>query len=252
MNRFLHSTLLTFALCLAAAKAYAADDIRLYAKPIIADISQRKIDIHAQFNGTEILLYGARNEPGDIIAVVTGPYVDVMLSRKDNIAGMWMQVERKRYNNLPIYYAVASTKPLDKILPEKTLDVLGISYPKPELVHQDKGAYTMRRALLNKLKARGWLSTKPTKIHYFGETLFRTQLAFPSNMPRGTYTVDVFLVYNGRVVAAQSTPLKAVKTGIDFWLYDTSRHRPWLYGLSAALLSLLGGWLGSRIVGRRR
>ncbi len=228
------------------------EELRLYAKPMVADISHRRIDIHAQFSGAELLLYGARNAPGEMIAVITGPKVDVALSRKDKIAGMWMQVERTRYKKVPIYYRIASTAPLDEILPQPSQQRLQMTYPLPPLAHANAGEERMREAFLQKLRDKQWLSETPSKIEYFGETLFRASLSFPGNMPRGTYLVEVFLVQDGRIIAAQTMPLKAVKTGLDYVLYDYSRHRPWLYGIFAALISLIGGWLGNRLMRRGR
>lgn len=218
-----------------------------YTKPIIADISQDIIEIHAQFDGEQVLLYGARNAPGDIIAVVTGPYAKAKLSRKDKIVGIWMQVERAKFKNIPLYFALASTRNVEKILPPETLDQLGISYP-----HMGGNQNpVMVQALTEKLTDRGWLNLDAVPIQYFGETLFLARLNFPSSLPRGNYTVDVFLVDRGDIIAVQSIPLSAVKTGVDFWLYDTARHHAWWYGLGAALLSLTGGWLGNRLVRRR-
>lgn len=233
-----------------SAQAMPNDDIRFYAKPMVADISQNTIHIHAQFDGASLLLYGARNEPGDIVAVVTGPLVDVQLSRKDNIAGMWMQVERTHYSQVPVFFSVAATRPLENILDEPTLATLGLRYPDLDRFVVRGGNTAMNDALKTKLAERHWINNTLTPIQYFGETLFRTHLDFPNNMPRGDYTVDVFLVHAGRVIAMQTIPLHAQKTGLDFWLYDASRSQPWLYGICAALFSLLGGWLGNRLVRR--
>lgn len=233
-----------------AAYAQPSEDIRFYAKPMVADISQSTIQIHAQFDGADLLLYGARNEPGDIIAVVTGPYADVQLSRKDNIAGMWMQVERTNYTAVPLYYAVAATRDLHDILPLSQLKALGIAYPDLQRYVTRGNNAVMNIALKEQLTEHHWIQEAVQPIQYFGETLFRTHLIFPSNMPRGDYTVDVFLVKGERVIAMQTIPLHAEKTGLDFWLYDTSRNQPWLYGFCAALLSLVGGWLGNRLIRR--
>lgn len=232
------------------ATARDSDDLRFYSKPMVADISQSTIQIHAQFNGADLLLYGARNEPGDIIAVVTGPYAEIQLSRKDNIAGMWMQVERSNYKNIPLYYAVAATRDLHDILPIQQLKALGITYPDPARYARRGSNENMNHALKQQLTLHRWVHEAVIPIQYFGETLFRTHLTFPSNMPRGDYTVDVFLVKGEQVIAMQTIPLHAEKTGLDFWLYDTSHNQPWLYGLCAALLSLAGGWLGNRLIRR--
>jgi uncharacterized protein (TIGR02186 family) len=220
---------------------------RLYSKPVIADISQNKIEIHSQFNGETILLYGARNAPGEIIAVVSGPNANAIIGRKDNIAGMWMQVERKRFKAIPLYFAIAATRDPASILLPQTMVQLSMKYPDIAL---DDGLI-MANALKDKLRERGWLNEKPAPISYFGDTLFRAHLKFPNSLPKGHYTIDVFLIDAGRISALQSIPLEVVKVGLDSWLSDAAHHHPWWYGLGAAMLSLSGGWLGTRLVKRR-
>jgi uncharacterized protein (TIGR02186 family) len=73
--------------------------------------------------------------------------------------------------------------------------------------------------------------------------LFRTRIYFPSNVPTGTYTVEVFLVRDGNVVSAQSTPLVISKIGFGAELFDFAHRHPALYGILAVLVALAAGWL---------
>ena len=52
------------------------------ANPIISGISSNEINIDTQFNGTKILLFGAKRDAGDIIIAVRGPKKDFIVTKK--------------------------------------------------------------------------------------------------------------------------------------------------------------------------
>jgi uncharacterized protein (TIGR02186 family) len=128
MNRHFRTLWLPFAL-LIPWMAQAEEAPINFNLPLIADISNHAIEIHASFSGTELLLYGARNTAGDLIILVRGPAADVRLRRKEKIAGMWMNVESRRFSALPLYYALASTAPVDTVLSATERRHLGIGAP---------------------------------------------------------------------------------------------------------------------------
>ena len=55
---------------------------KVYSAPIISGISKNEIKIDSKFTGEKILLFGAKNEPGNIIAVVRGPKHNFLLNKK--------------------------------------------------------------------------------------------------------------------------------------------------------------------------
>src|SRR5580698_5947823 len=59
------------------------------AAPLVADLSNYRIDIDSGFNGTRIFLFGARNDNGDIAVVIRGPQKDYIVRKKKEIAGLW-------------------------------------------------------------------------------------------------------------------------------------------------------------------
>ena len=72
----------------------------------------------------------------------------------------------------------------------------------------------------------------------------------PASVPRGTYTVDVYLFRDGTVLSAHSTPLYIDQTGLERRLYNFAHGSPLSYGLSTVLMAMLLGWLSS-VVFRR-
>ncbi len=239
------------ALMLFAAPAHATVEVQpealTLAGPMVADISQSSIQIHSSFNGTDLLVFGARNARGELVIAVRGPSNDVRLRQKERIAGMWMNVDQMRYNQLPMFYAIASTRPLKKIAPNYTLHQLGLGEQATVSQSNPQATAAFNTALRETQERKQRWQEPFGRITYFGESLFKARLHLPSTMPRGNYSVEVYLFDEGKPIAFQTIPLKAFKTGMDATIYDEAQRHPWLYGIAAILMALSGGWLAHRL-----
>ena len=76
----------------------------------------------------------------------------------------------------------------------------------------------------------GLFSVAPGAVSFLGDTLFRTRIVFPANVPPGDYQVQVLQFEDGEVTGAQTSTLEISKMGIEADLYDFSLARPALYG----------------------
>lgn len=217
------------------------------AGPMVADISQSRIQIHSSFNGAQLLVFGARNAGGDLVIAVRGPQSNVTMRRKERIAGMWMHVEQHKYPNLPLFYALASTRPLKDIAPRYVLTQLGLGEKQIIGLSNAASNITFDRALEQHLTTTNHWQEPFARITYFGESLFKARLDLPDTLPRGAYSIEVYLFKDGKPIAFQTIPVVAYKTGIDARIFDEAQHRPWIYGLTAVLMALAGGWLAHRL-----
>ena len=95
-------------------------------------------------------------------------------------------------------------------------------------------AYMNREALEHSLDSG--------RVTFLGNRLFRAGIHLPANVPTGTYQVKVFLLQDGRVVSAQTTPLQVSKVGAEAAVYDFAYRNSALYGLIAILVALMAGW----------
>ena len=221
---------------------------------LVADLSEHLIAITTGFVGTDVLLFGAIDGPGDVVVVVRGPPRAEIVRRKGRIAGIWVNERDMIFSGVPSFYVVASAKPLDQILSTVTRvrHEIGFDYLQfaPARAEPAEAAAEFRRALIRN-KQRDELYLEETgKVNFLGARLFRTRIYFPSNVPTGTYTVDVFLVRDGNVVSAQSTPLIVGKIGFGAELFDFAHRRPMLYGILAVLIALAAGWLAGALFRR--
>ncbi len=219
--------------------------------PLVADLSQDTVEIHSSFNGAQLLVFGARNQPGDLVIAIRGPAGDTMLRRKQRIAGMWMQVEQEKYPHLPLFYAYASTRPLEQLAPARTLQALGLGGPA---VVQQSNAHSRQLfddALIAYFERYHLWQLPFSQITFFGESLFKAKINLPDRLPRGQFTVEVYLFDHGTLAGFQTIPLHTYKTGFDARIYDLSQRRPLLFGLLAIAMALSGGWLAHRLFNRR-
>ncbi len=217
------------------------------AQALIADLSSHLIAITTGFTGTEVLLFGALEEAGDVVVIVRGPVSDAAVRRKDRIAGVWMNSGRLDFTDVPSYYAVAASRPLAEIGDPALLarhgiglDFLRLASAEPA---SEAAAQPFRSALVRIKQRENLYSDAVGRVTFLGQRLFRTAVAFPANVPVGSYLVEVLLVREGEVVSAQTTPLIISKIGLGADIYDFAHNQAALHGVVAILLALVAGWI---------
>ncbi len=216
------------------------------AQALVADLSSHLIAITAGFAGTELLLFGATEGEGDVVVLVRGPDSEVAVRRKTRVAGIWLNTETLGFANVPSYYRVASSKPLDEIVTPalRQRHQIGSNFLRlaPSRDADAIALAAFRAGLVRNKEKLGLYDPEPGRVTFLGPRLFRTRIVFPASVPTGAYTVEVLLVQNGQVIAAQSTPMFVSKIGIGAEIYDFAHvHAAW-YGLIAILIAVFAGW----------
>ena len=220
------------------------------AKGIVADVDDHLVEITTDFAGQDILVFGAIDGPGDVILVMRGPAGRVAVHQKDRFVGIWVNAESIEFDDVPSLYGVASSRPLFEILPNEVLDRYQLGVGRLRFETPDEEVYgvgSFRIALVQQKRKQGLYADRVGRVTFIGETLFRANLHLPSNVPTGTFLIDVYLVRDGRIVDAQNMPLVISKVGFgaDLYKYANSRliAQRFGYGVAAVLVSLLTGWL---------
>ena len=216
---------------------------------MLADLSSHIIAIGGGFTGNSVVLFGSTDGPGDIIAVVRGPERDVTVWRKGKIAGIWVNAHSVTFNNVPVFYAVVASRPLDQLIQPSVaaLYKIGAAHLKyeTESLASSERARLFTDALIEQQRKAGLFVTDTGKVAFLGERLFRATLSFPQNVPTGTYLVQVFLIRDGDVVSGQTTPLVVSKVGIDAAISEFAIRESAAYGAIAIAVALAAGWLAS-------
>jgi uncharacterized protein (TIGR02186 family) len=227
------------------------------AQALVADLSDHFIAITTGFIGADVLLFGAIEGDGDVIVVLRGPSGREIVRRKSRVAGIFVNDKDMAFTGVPTFYSVSSNRPLGEILSpnvrmrhEIGFDTLRLAPERTSDAADLPLADAFRQALIRNKQRADLYVEDPGKVVFLGARLFRTRVYFPSNLPTGSYTADVYLVREGAVVSAQSTPLVVSKVGFGAELYDFAYNWPMAYGLLAVLLALFAGWMAALVFRR--
>ena len=239
--------LLLLAFC---APAMAAEDI-------VAGLSQDQIEINSSYTGTDIVVFGTIERPAvargrDIVVVVRGPDTQITVRRRDRLAGVWVNRDSAKFQGMPAFYFLASTRKLASIASPDVLSRygLGAAYLQPAalITHHDPAPF--RQAAIRQLEAQGLYAEAPGSIDFHSENLFKTVVPIPAAVARGQYTVEVYLFRDGDVVSVQSTPFFIDQIGLERRLYNLAHNNALAYGLFAVFMALLFGWSASVLMRR--
>ena len=228
------------------------------AQPLVADLSDHLVSITTGFTGTKVLLFGAIEGEGEVVVVVHGPVQTVTVRRKERFAGIWLNMGELTFDHVPAFYQFMATKPPGDWLPERLRKRhnIGVEYLSLALENagvsdaEPPGADEYRKALVRNKLRLGHYAGETGKVSMLSSRLFRTDIAFPTNVPTGIYTVEVFLVRDGTVVSAESTPLYVSKIGVGAEIYGFAYDYSLLYGIAAVLFAVLAG-LGANAIFRK-
>jgi len=220
--------------------------------PLIADLSEHQIQITTGFVGTDVLLFGTVEPDSNVVVVVRGPEEQTTVWRKARFAGIWVNDQRVVFERVPSFYAVRSNAPLDAIASNVTRARHGMGAEFLRLRAEDESisaqdVNVFRSALIRNKQREGLFASGGDNITFLGGQLFRTRLHFPANVPTGFYDVEVFMLKDGHVIHAQTTPLIVRKAGLGADVFFFAHNYSALYGIIAVLLAVAAGVLAAFI-----
>ncbi|MFN7004246.1 MAG: TIGR02186 family protein [Roseinatronobacter sp.] len=231
----------------------------LRAEEAIVGLSQNRVSLTVNFEGSEILIYGAvRRETMidedtrlDVIVSIEGPPQAAIVWRKARRAGIWVNTDRQDIRAAPSFYAVATTGPLREILsPDDDLTYristrLAIFEARGSADPMERATFT--EALIRVREAEGLYQSHDGAIDLQRDTLFSTRLTLPKNIVEGRYTARIFLLRDGWVVDEVETYINVQKAVLERWLTNLAYEQPFLYGLLALFLAVFFGWGASAL-----
>ncbi|MGB5559106.1 MAG: TIGR02186 family protein [Paracoccaceae bacterium] len=229
------------------------------AEEVVAGLSQNRVAITANFDGSEILIFGAvkRDEPPpgtgplQVIITVAGPSQPVMVRRKDKRFGIWINADAVEVDAAPSFYAVATSGPLNEIL--KNIDDLRYKISIPRAIRSVGAPMTIKNsrafteALIRIRIEKGLYQLDMNTVEVAQETLFNTSIALPSNLTEGAYTARIFLTRSGNVVAVHSAEIDVQKVGLERWLFNLAHELPLAYGILTLVIAISAGWGASAV-----
>lgn len=230
---------------------------------LVPDVSQREVEIRYSFTGAELLLFGAIVYPGgqqpergtEVAVIVKGPTQPIVVREKQQVAGIWMNVERVRLRSAPSFYAVASSRPLSQLVDERTAAIYELGVGNLQLSPGGGAdAETLQRferGFIDLRRRQGLYAEDPRGVGISEGVLYRARINIPAQVPVGTYTAETFLIRDGRIIASAVREIRIEKFGFERLIADAAERWSLTYGLTAVALSLFLGWAASALFRRR-
>lgn len=232
------------------------------------DLSARTIPIEADFAGARLILFGAIEnskqtapEAGhyDVVVVIEGPADKISVRRKARAAGLWINTRSITLQDVPSYYAIISTRPLEEVASGKSLEKfqdrheIGFTNVYMEIApgqgrNPAANELDLFKEALVRLKQReGLFREDQYGIAFIGRSLFRATIHLPANVQVGTFRVRAFLFRNGEFLSQVTAPLKLERAGFERFVHTMAIDQPFLYGFCAVLMGMGAGLLASMV-----
>lgn len=226
------------------------------AKELVVDLSAPIVKITAGFAGTELLLFGAKRGPGDVIVVVRGPLERKTVHLKERKFGIWVNTDNLAFDDIPSYYWVSSNKPVNKMLPADTLTRHQIGLDDIEIAPENEDAdpaqaIAFSAALVREKVRKKLYSEDSSPLLFLNDMLFRTHIKFPANVSVGEFAIETYLVRDNEIITSNTTLLNVRKFGLEAKIYDFAHSQALLYGIFAVIIACFAGWLANAAFKRR-
>ena len=221
---------------------------------VVLGMSQNRVAITANFDGSEILIFGAVKRetaipeayPLEVVVAVSGPKLPVVVRRKEKRLGIWVNTDSVEVDAAPSFYAVATSGPFKDIV--KDIEDLRHKISIPRAIRSVgapmdvKNAQEFSEAVARIRTDNGLYQVLENTVEVDQQTLFNTSVKLPANLTEGDYLTRIFLTRGGDVVSQYETTIDVRKVGLERWLFNLSRQQPLVYGLLSLAIAIAAGW----------
>ncbi len=226
---------------------------------IVVGLSQNRVQITTNFDGSAILIYGAikreapdpKTPPLAVIVTVEGPSTALTIRKKERVAGIWLNRESVQIDAAPSFYAVATPMPLTEALSET--EDLRFKITLSHLIHavgisgEARQSEDFVTALERIRTEKGRYRVQENGVQLAEDTLFRADVTLPSDLVEGNYKVRMFITRGGKVVDSQESTIFVRKAGLERFLFNLAQQQPFVYGLISLAIAALAGWAASEL-----
>lgn len=226
---------------------------------LVPEISQHEIQVRQGFTGADLLLFGAILTPEgaraagdyDIVVLLEGPARSIVVREKRKVAGMWVNADSTEFRSAPSFYALASSRPVAKLVDGKTAAIyeMGLKWLQlsPVGVIDPVEQKRFSDGLVDLMRRQGFYQENEGAVKISGQVLYQARISLPSSVQTGTYTAETFAVRDGRVVASAISRVTVRKEGFERLVAYNAQANGFFYGLFAVIVSISMGWIAGRL-----
>ncbi len=219
------------------------------------DISEPTLEVSTGFTGDTLTLFGTSKPKGDIVILIKGPKRDTIIRRKKDILGLWIHAQSVKFNDVYGYYNVASSRPMADIASPEIRAQYSMGINSLRLTPTDSDISNAKKnrfqeALIQNKQLSGLYALTPNAVDYINDTLFKTRITMPANVPLGNYEIEAFLFNNGKLIDRATHPFYIEQVGMAANVHDFSQDSPFWYGITVILIALLSSFLAILLLRR--
>jgi len=212
---------------------------------LVADLSAHVIRVTTGFTGATLIVFGSMDVPADVAIVVEGPMGQATVRQKSRPFGIWLNRDSFVFDNVPGYYAIVSSKPVNELAEPYIVDANGLSLDAIHFEMADGAdaakAALFRKALIERRMARGLYWEVPNGAHILSNRLFRAAVPLPANVPIGVYTVHIYLLHEGKVLASQTMSMSVDEIGFSAAVHQAAEFNSFFYAIATLAMALIMG-----------
>ena len=224
---------------------------------LVADLNEKEVQISTDFNGASLLLFGTidREISDDVVIIVEGPARDIAIRLKSRVGGIWINTESATLTNIPSFYQISSTRPLNVITSSKSLEELQLGLNHVPFTLAEDSAISegiledWQAALIRNMeKSNLWNQNSDVSIRK--GVLFRSNISLPANVLPGNYQVRILHFRSGELIAETNSVIVVRKSGLSADIFEFAHKYSPAYGIFAILFAVFMGWGAARVFRR--
>jgi uncharacterized protein (TIGR02186 family) len=236
------------------------------AEKLTVALSTPGIQINSNFTGTNVTIFGvierdagtvARAAPYEVATIILGPPETVVARRKDRFLGIWVNGASETIVAAPTFYSLATSAGLAApVLSAPIFKHLQIGFENIAFTYagrletNDPDALEFRQAFLRLKGESNLFAENIGGVTFIGDSVFRTSVRIPANVPVGRYKALVYLFSGDALLAEAEDTITVSKIGFEQYMFEAAHSRATLYGLGCVALALFTGWLAGVIFRR--
>ena len=179
--------------------------------------------------------------------MVEGTPFPVVVRKKSDVAGVWINTSSVTFASVPSYYAIASTRPIEEIAGPPVLErhAIGFQHIKMTPAAGARGTFkdyelaAYRAAVIRLKKAQNlYVIRAEGRRHLHRAQPVPQHHRLPANVPVGPLVARTYLFRNGEVISAHIARVTLQRAGIERLVHNFAFVHSMSYGLIAVLLAV--------------
>jgi uncharacterized protein (TIGR02186 family) len=211
------------------------------------------ITIDFFYHGSTVSVRGEADPGTDLVIKITDPEGHHVLNKKGKIAGLlWMNVGTFKFEHMPNFYSVHSTKKLEDILSREELNKYVIGYPALErhveitpVANEEEKAKWFDEFVKFKEDSHVYATSSgkiSTTLNNNGRQGYYILTDWPYQAGPGYYQVAVYAVKNKKVVEQAEARVFVEQVGIVKALATMAKNSAAFYGFLSIGIALGAGF----------